>query len=135
MLLRKLRKFSETGMPGSSDKTDFRLLRFFTTTSLVAFVVVAALLGYVFRAFSIEGLLNGYENEHSNLAKIIANEMWEQDFGPLVRAMEDKSAAEIKAAPQIPALHEKVQTLLWGTKTFKIKVYNTKGMTIYSTEL
>ncbi|MCX7170148.1 MAG: hypothetical protein NTY41_07595 [Proteobacteria bacterium] len=56
-------------MAGVADKTDFRLLRFFTTASLVAFVIVAALLGYVFRALSIDGLLNGYENEHSNLAQ------------------------------------------------------------------
>lgn len=121
-------------MAGVTDKTDFRLLRFFTTTSLVAFVVVAALLGYVFRALAIDGLLNGYENEHSNLAKIIANEMWDQDFGPLVYAMDGKPAAEVKAAPQLAELHQKVQILLWGTKTFKIKVYNSKGMTIYSTD-
>ena len=114
---------------------DFRLLRYFTTASLVVFLVVAALLGYLFRALSIDGLLNGYENEHGNLAKVIANEMWEQDFAPFVRAVEGKPVAELRAAPQLTELHQKVQKLLRGTKTFKIKVYNLKGLTVYSTDL
>lgn len=55
--------------------TEFRLLRYFTSASLVAFVVVAVLLGYVFRALSVDGLLTTYEGEHVNYAHIIANEM------------------------------------------------------------
>ncbi|MCX7173074.1 MAG: diguanylate cyclase [Proteobacteria bacterium] len=122
-------------MTSLTGKTDFRLLRFFTTTSLIAFVAVAAMLGFVFRALSINGLIDGYENEHADLARVIGNEMWDQDFGPFVLAMEGKPAAALKASDQIPALHRKVLKLLKGTKTFKIKVYDRKGMTIYSTEL
>ena len=119
---------------GAASRREFRLVRFFTTTSLFAFLVVAAMLGYLFRALSIEGLLNGYENEHSNIAKIIANEMWDHDFAPFVAAMQGQPAAVLKTAPQLADLHHKVQKLLWGTKTFKIKVYDLKGMTMYSTD-
>jgi signal transduction histidine kinase len=41
----------------------------------------------------------------------------------------------VKAAPQIPQLHRKVVALMRGSNTFKVKVYDLKGMTIYSTEL
>ena len=119
----------------ANGKADFKLLRFFTTASLVAFVVVAGLLGYVFRTLSIDGLLNGYESEHVNHAQVIANEMWDADFGPLALALAGKSAAEVKAAPQIPAIQKRVSKLLKGTKIFKIKVYDLRGMTIFSTEL
>jgi diguanylate cyclase (GGDEF)-like protein/PAS domain S-box-containing protein len=115
--------------------TDFKLLRFFTSTSLLAFVVIAVLLGYLFRSLSVGGLLESYASEHANLARVIANEMWDQDFAPFVRAMEGRPAAELKAAPQIPALHQRVLTPLKGTNTFKVKVYDTTGMTVYSTEL
>jgi hypothetical protein len=114
---------------------DFRLLRYFTSASLVAFVVVAVFLGYIFRSLSIDGLLSGYESEHVNHANIIANEMWDDDFGPLVLAVADKSSAELHAQAQIAPLHRKVLKLLKGTKIFKIKVYDLKGMTVYSTEL
>ena len=113
---------------------DFKLLRYFTTASLVAFVVVAALLGYAFRTLSIDGLIGGYESEHVNHAQVLANEMWDDDFGPLILALAGKSAADVKAAPQIPAIHEKVSRLLKGTKIFKIKVYDARGMTVFSTE-
>ena len=126
---------SENGKSGSRSKPTFKLVRFFTAASLVAFVAVAFLLGYIFRTLSIEGMLSGYQNEHVNQAQVLANEMWDEDFGPLVLAMAGKSAVEIQAAPQIPAIHKRVLTLLSGTKIFKIKVYDLRGMTVYSTEL
>jgi diguanylate cyclase (GGDEF)-like protein/PAS domain S-box-containing protein len=113
---------------------EFRLVRFFTGTSLLAFVIIAAAMGYLFRSLSIDGVLENYANEHANLAKLIANEMWDRDFGPLVRAMEGRPAEELKAAPQIALLHERVLAPLKGTSTFKVKVYDAKGMTVYSTE-
>jgi hypothetical protein len=113
----------------------FRLVRYFTATSLIAFLVVAAVLGYVFRQFSIDGLRDAQEEANVNLTRVFANDLWREDFGPFVRAMQGKSAAEVKAAPQIPQLHRKVVALMRGSNTFKVKVYDLKGMTIYSTEL
>lgn len=118
-----------------ANPTDFRLLRYFTSASLVAFVVAALALGYAFRAVAIGGLLTLYGSEHVNNAQIIANQMWDDDFAPIVLASAGKSAAELKAAPQIAGLHHKVLRLLSDTKIFKIKVYDLSGMTIYSTEL
>ena len=112
----------------------FPLLRYFTTASLAAFVIVAVLLGYVFRGMAIEGLIDGYENDHVNLARLISNQMWASDFAPFVEAMDGKSALELQAAPQIPVLRAKVLALLNGTGIFKVKVYSLKGMTVYSTE-
>ena len=114
--------------------TEFKLLRYFTSASLVAFLVAAALLGYVFRTLSIDSIVKGYERQHVNLAQVISNEMWEDAFGPLAMAVAGKSVAEIQATPQIPRIHRKVLMLLSGSKIFKIKVYDLRGMTIYSTE-
>ena len=125
-------KASPSGIRG---KPDFKLLRFFLGGSLLAFLVVAVLLGYLFRTLSIDGLLHGYESEHVNQARIMANEMWHEGFGPLIVSVQGKSAAELQVVPQIPEVHQKVLMLLKGTSIFKIKVYDPKGMTIYSTEL
>lgn len=114
--------------------TEFKLLRYFTSASLVAFLVAAALLGYVFRALSIDSIVKGYERQHVNLAQVISNEMWDDAFGPLAMAVAGKSVAEIQATPQIPGIHRKVVMLLSGSKIFKIKVYDLRGMTIYSSE-
>ncbi|MCK9387978.1 MAG: diguanylate cyclase [Sulfuritalea sp.] len=132
--LPELQEASESGKAGVGGRAEFKLLLFFTTTSLVAFVVVAVLLGYVFRTLAIDGLISGYESEHVNHAQVLANEMWDDDFGPLILSLAGKSAADVKAAPQIPAILKKVSRLLKGTKIFKIKVYDLRGMTIFSTE-
>lgn len=125
----------EVGSAAVGTQADFRLLRYFATASLAAFLVVAVLLGYVFRTLSVDALINGYQSEHINHARIIANEMWDEHFGPLILSVADKPAAQLAVAPQIPALHQKVLKLLNGTKIYKIKVYDLRGRTIYSTEL
>lgn len=96
-----LQEVSENGRAGMGGKADFKLLRFFTTTSLVAFVLVAVLLGYIFRSLAIDGLVSGYESEHVNHAQVIANELWDDDFGPLVLTMAGKSAAEVRAGKSV----------------------------------
>ncbi len=117
-----------------SDQTEFRLLRYFASASLIFFVLVAFLLGYIFRTMIVDGIVKGYEAEHVNHAQLLANEMWDDSFGPLALAVVGKSAAQARALPQIPEIHQKVLMLLKGSKIFKIKVYDLKGVTIYSTE-
>ena len=115
-------------------QTEFKLLSYFTSASLVAFVVVAVLLGYVFRALSVDSIVRGYETQQVNQAQILANEMWEDAFGPLASAAAGKLPAEMQLAPEMSPIHQKVLMLLSGSKVFKVKVYDLRGMTIYSTE-
>ena len=124
-----------SGRPNLGERADFKLLRFFNSASLIAFVVVALMLGFVFRTLSINGLLQGYESEHVNHAQIIANEMWDDAFGPLLLAMAGRPVAELRTAVPIPSIHKKVLMLLKGTTIFKIKVYDLQGVTVFSTEL
>jgi signal transduction histidine kinase len=114
---------------------EFRLVRYFTLTSLLAFVVVAAVLGFVFRHLSIQSLLRTQEDANVNITRIVANQLWASDFGPFVRATADRPAAGLKSAPEIARLHAKVLALMRGSSVFKVKVYDLKGMTLYSTEL
>ena len=114
---------------------EFRLVRYFTATSLMAFIVVAAVLGLVFRQLATESLLRMQEDANVNMTKILANELWASDFGPFVRAMSGRSTAQLRAAPQVRDLHEKVLALMRGSSAFKVKVYDLKGITLYSSEL
>jgi len=116
------------------DKKDFSLLRYFTTTSLIAFVIVAALLGYIFRTLSIDAMISSNEGAHTTLAKAIANEMEQEDLEFLSLMSEIKPGTDLKRLPQITAMDREVTSLLKGTNIFKVKLYNLKGMTVYSTE-
>jgi two-component system NtrC family sensor kinase len=118
-------------IPGS----EFPLVRYFTLTSLMAFLIATAVLGFVFRQLSIGALLRMQEDANVNITRILANELWASDFGPFVAAMAGRSPAQIKAAAQVPELHAKVLALMRGSSAFKVKVYDLRGMTVYSTEL
>jgi len=119
----------------ASGAEDLRLLRFFSTASLVAFLVVAVLLGYVFKTLSVDNLVNGYQSEHVNHARIIANETWDDHFGPLITITAPLPSDQLAASPHIAEIDQHIKKLLEGTKIFKIKVYDLKGRTIYSTDL
>ncbi len=115
--------------------SDFKLLRYFSTASLLAFVVMSLLLSYTFRQLTIGSMLQGYEREHVNYAQVISNLIWEERFEPLMSKMAGKTSAQMQAEPEIVELHQKVQALLKDTRIFKIKVYDLNGMTIYSSEV
>ncbi|MEI6703874.1 MAG: hypothetical protein WCL71_10130, partial [Deltaproteobacteria bacterium] len=122
-------------MTGISGKSDFRLLRFFTTTSVVAFVIVAVLLGYAFRKLSIDAMISSCESEHANLAKVLATELLEHNMELVLHASAITPEHGLEPSPRIVEMKREIVALLKGTTIFKIKLYNLKGLTAFSTEL
>ncbi len=109
-------------------------------------------------------LLTIHENGNVNLTRLFANALWEKDFAPFVakaqsidvahcRAIADvvgddgKSAApehkkacfaevgaRIRAFPEFRALDAKVFDAMKKSTVFKIKVFDLRGITVYSSE-
>lgn len=182
--------------PPASARPDagaFRLVRYFTATSLVAFMVVATVLyllerneseyfrqvqheqsdfvGHLHKHFAQQheelarlDLLHMHEAEHVNLTRLLANALWDSHFAPFVRIAErmpidrcralhethdlkgaggpSKEAREcfagvgrsIRAIASFKALDAKVVETTRKTAVFKIKVFDTRGLTVYSSE-
>lgn len=110
-------------------------LKYFVITSLIAFVAVAVLMGYLLRTMAIDSLIHQAEVAHVRLAQVIGNETGDDVFGPWFHKMRGKPAAEIRAAPELDAIERKIALLTNGTRIFKIKAYDEKGLTIYSTDV
>lgn len=175
------------GAPGSG----FRLLRCFTLTTLVAFVTVGLALYWLqeqeqtfFAQVQREqaeflsqaqvelarqqeeaaraSLLAVHEAGHVNLTRLVANLLWESDFGPFVAAAQQVNvqacraqAAEagadlssaiarracfaglgeaIKALPGYLELNTKAYNAMRASMVFKVKVFDLRGLTVYSSE-
>lgn len=162
----------------------FRLARYFTVTSLVAFAIFAAALyhlerseGIFFegvhgaqggffalaqsnlvseqRAAALRNLLTAHEAGHITLTTVFANALWESRFAPVVaraqrvpidhcRGAPTESAREacftsvgrqIMALPGFAGVDSAVHAMMKKSAVFKIKVYDMRGITVYSSEL
>ena len=99
-------------------------------------------------------LLAIHERANVDLTRLFANMLWEKDFAPFVakvqaipadhcRAIADKDSkkacyqevgAKIRALPEYKALDAKVFGAMKKSSVFKVKVFDMRGITAYSSE-
>ena len=175
-------------------KQSFQLVRYFTLTSLVMFLLVALAVTYFMRQqgtvlSSIQAqesefftkvqhdfakqqdevarrdLLAVHESGNVNLTRLFANALWQHDFAPFVskaaaisvehcRAIADvvdakdgktklpaekkacftEAGKKIMALPGYEALNAKVFDSMKKSTVFKVKVFDLRGVTVYSSE-
>lgn len=169
----------------------FRLMRFFTLTTLVVFAAAGVALVLLQREEETffaqvqqqqreffakvqaelarqnedaarRSLLAVHEASHVNLTQLVANTMWDSDFAPLVAAAQRlpiepcralgtangdglalaaarhgcfaEIGRRVMAQPGFAALDRKAYAAMRGTSVFKIKVFDLRGVTVYSSE-
>ena len=112
----------------------FRLLRYFSVTSLVAFVIVAALLTVFYRRTALNDLIEIEESKNVALTHAFANSLW-PDFAPFLTSVAGLSGDELRAHPGTHRLHQAVLALTKGLSVVKVKIYNLEGRTVFSSEV
>lgn len=170
----------------------FRLTRYFTLTSLVAFAILGAALFFLqlreetyFDAAQREqaaffakvqadllqeqrdgaraNLVAVHEAGHIALTRVFANALWSSHFAPLVAQAQavafescrptaearagggtpvpapqqdctPRVRGQVTALPAFAGIDAPVRALMSGTAVFKIKVYDLRGLTVYSSE-
>jgi signal transduction histidine kinase len=113
----------------------FPLVRHFTLTSLAFIVAAGVALGLYYREMALSRMLQQQESNNVNLTRVFANTLWERHFSRLLRDSELRSSPDLKVLSQIPEIHRDVLALMRGSTTYKIKVYDPLGRTVYSSEL
>lgn len=111
----------------------FRLVRYFTLTSLIFFIVAAVGLGSLQRKIAIENMLSLEEAGNVNLTQIFSNSLWDQ-FDSFIKQTQNSSNDEIKNNPLQKHLYHEVQGMMDGLPVLKVKVFRLDGNTIFSTQ-
>ncbi|MBF0309384.1 MAG: PAS domain S-box protein [Magnetococcales bacterium] len=111
----------------------FPLVRFFSITSLLAMIAVAVSLGWFFHKIQIDNLLHIGERQNVALTRAFANTLWPLLQGYL-REVERLGSDELPVHSLLSSLDFTVRHLVNGIDVVKVKLYDKRGLTIYSSQ-
>jgi diguanylate cyclase (GGDEF)-like protein len=112
----------------------FKLLRYFSVTSFVSIVVVAAVLGVLYREISVRSLVTLGEAHNQALTQVLANSLWPK-LQPYLANADTLPDNELSANPARGDLSAALAAQLKGLRVAKVKVYDLRGRTVYSTDV
>jgi diguanylate cyclase (GGDEF)-like protein/PAS domain S-box-containing protein len=111
----------------------FKLRYYFSIVSLTAFIASAVTLSIYYRHTTIEQLIELEEQNYLVLTQTIANTLWPryQDF---LKEAETLPKSELLDNPLSKNLHNEVKNIVRQLPILKIKLFDTRGKTIFSTD-
>ena len=111
----------------------FMLLRYFSAASLAGFVIVTALLGFLYRQTAITNLTDLAEEKNVVVTQGISNSLW-AEVAPFLESTRALDSEALRVHPNIATLRESVVEQIAGLSVVKVKIYNPDGVTVFSTE-
>lgn len=117
----------------ASGELQFQLIRYFSTTSLMAFIFVTVLLGVFYRIAAVSDLIQVGESKNVALTKAFSNSLW-QEFAPFLTSKANLSPEALRSDPHTVTLHQAVLAQMDGLSVLKVKIYDLDGLTVFSTE-
>jgi diguanylate cyclase (GGDEF)-like protein len=111
----------------------FSLVRYFLLTSLVGLAGIVAILFFALREQQETSLIEHESDENAHVAQLFANGSWQRHRGYIdSNSIVDRASA--LAHPDLGDLRKDIAALVHGLKVVKVKIYNRRGLTIFSTE-
>ncbi len=111
----------------------FRLLRYFSLTSFVSILVVAVVLGVFYRAIAVHSLIAMGESNNTALTRVLANSL-QPTLTQYLATAGALPTDQLRNHPDRGELSAALLTLLQGLSVAKVKVYDVRGRTVFSTE-
>lgn len=116
-----------------SPKSTFRLIRYFSITSLLGVLVVLALLLFFYRHFAFRALEQHETRDNIAITQIFAITLWPH-HASYVKSASAIPKAELQQRPEVARIREDVLRQMTGLSVVKVKIYNLDGLTVFSTD-
>lgn len=123
----------ESNPPPPARKHAFRLMRFFSLSSLVGLAVVTACLIWTYRELTVRHLIDHESRANVALTRAFSNTVWAR-YRSFVLGSAGKTRAALLADATLVRLRADVFETMSGLQIVKIKIYNLDGLTVFSTD-
>jgi diguanylate cyclase (GGDEF)-like protein len=111
----------------------WNLTRYFSVTSLLGVVVVTACLIGIYRELSERHLVAHESRANADITHVFANAVWRQ-HAAYVLGSQGRDRESLLANPALRDLSADVAAKMQGSRVVKVKIYNTDGLTVFSTD-
>src|SRR4051812_17691506 len=111
----------------------FRLLRYFSLTSLVSMVLAALLLGGLYREIAVHSMVRMGESSNQALTQVLCNALWPR-LVPYLATADLLPADQLGNHPDRAGMSMAVLNQMRSLSVAKIKLYDMRGRTVFSTE-
>lgn len=111
----------------------FKLLRYFSLTSFISIGLVAVVLGFFYREIAVGDMVDMGESNARALTVVLGNSL-RPTILPYLATADRLPTSKLKTHPQREDLHQAIAQHLQGLTIVKVKVYDVRGRTIFSTE-
>jgi diguanylate cyclase (GGDEF)-like protein len=109
------------------------LLRYSFVLGLVTLVIAVGALTLLFRGLVYGSLVDGETRSNAALTRTFTNAIWPAHSGFLLEARAIPPH-QLAARPELRGLGEDLRALRAGSSVLKVKIYDTRGVTVYSTD-
>ena len=110
----------------------FKLLRYFSITSLLSIALAAALFGFCYRTIAYRSLMETGELNNATVARALANSLTGQ-LAQYLASAGSMSAVQLQSHPAKEEFSALVVKHIQGLSVVKLKVIDPRGLTLYST--
>jgi diguanylate cyclase (GGDEF)-like protein len=111
----------------------FRLVRYFSLTSLVGVLIILAVLLFFYRYFAFHALQNHETRNNEAITRIFANTIW-QGYASYVQSASAFPRMKLQQRPEVARIREDVLRQMTGLSIVKVKIYNLDGLTVFSSD-
>ncbi len=110
-----------------------KVFRYSSFVGLVAVIVVTVALSWFYRRLAFDALVETETRSNVALTKAFANSIW-PSYAAFVGQAGTLPAADLPQRDEIRQLRRDLKLLAQGLDVVKVKVYDTRGLTVFSTD-
>jgi len=111
----------------------FRVLQYSQWLALAILLAVVCGLSYFYRGLVLDSLVESETHSNVALTNAFVNALWPAHAGFVARAGE-MAPRELVTNPEIAAIERDLHVLARGLNVVKVKIYDRRGLTVFSTD-